>query len=104
MIAETYNYHIEGRIPFEAVEESLLLAILAAECLHGTPQVRLDAVFSADSAKRACVVDAGTEVGRDIARLFTGFLSRQFGEDNFRVERVGGQHAGHRDAATGVTQ
>ena len=77
MIAETYSYQIERGVPFEAVEESLLLAILAAECLHGTPQVRLDAVFRADAAKRACVVDAGTEVGRDIARLFTGFLSRQ---------------------------
>src|SRR5262245_60115087 len=97
MIAETYNYHIEQDVPFDAVEESLILAILAAEGLYGTPQVRLDAECSADIAKRSCVVDAVTEVGRDIARLFTGFLSRQFGEDNFTVERLGGQSTNHFD-------
>ena len=39
-----------------------------------------------------CVVDAATDVGRSIARIFTGFLSREFGEETFKVERVGDAH------------
>jgi len=33
-------------------------------------------------------VDAATDVGRAIARIFTGFLTREFGEEAFKVERV----------------
>jgi hypothetical protein len=33
-------------------------------------------------------VDAATPVGRTIAQIFTGLLSREFGEDAFTVERV----------------
>ena len=36
----------------------------------------------------ACVVDAATDVGRAIARIFTGFLTREFGEKAFKVERI----------------
>ena len=36
----------------------------------------------------ACAIEAGTPVGRDINRLFLGFVSREFGQDAFRVERV----------------
>jgi hypothetical protein len=35
----------------------------------------------------SCVIDAGTEVGRDIVRLFTGFAINEFGEEAFRVRR-----------------
>ena len=50
---------------------------------------------SACEKKRACVVDAGTEVGRHIARIFTGFLTREFGEEAFKVERVDETQAPH---------
>ena len=52
--------------------------------------VRLDASFCLDPTKRTCVVDGATEVGQAIARIFTGFLIREFGEEDFRVERIGG--------------
>ncbi len=50
--------------------------------------VRLDAGHHFDAEQRACIIDAGTPVGRDFNRLFTGFISREFGADAFRVERV----------------
>ena len=90
MNRELYRYNFDSKIPIQDVEESLLLAVLAAESLHGRSLVRLDASFCLDPKKRSCVVDAATEVGRAIARIFTGFLSREFGEEAFRVERVGG--------------
>ena len=76
------------RYRFQDVEESLLLAVLATESLHGRALIRLDASFCLDAGKRSCVVDAATEVGRAIARIFTGFLTREFGEEAFKVERI----------------
>ncbi len=89
MAQELYRYNFDSKIPFGEVEESLLLAVLAAEGIHGRTRVRLDASFSLDRAKRSCVVDAATEVGRSIARIFTGFVSHEFGEEAFKVERLG---------------
>lgn len=88
MTKELYRYTFEAGVSMEDIEASLLLALLAAESLHGEAQVRLDAAHFLDPGKRACVIDAGTPVGRDVNRLFAGFITREFGEDAFQVERV----------------
>lgn len=88
MINYVYRYGFQPQVPLEEVEASLLLALLATESLHGEAQVRLDAAHYLDVDQRACVIDAGTPVGRDLNRLFVGFLRREFGEDAFTVERV----------------
>jgi len=88
MSAEVYRYSFVSSVSFEEVEASLVLAVLAAESLHGAAQVRLDAGHAVDSSKRSCVVDASTRVGRDINRLFAGFIAREFGEGSFEVERL----------------
>ena len=86
---ELYRYNFGSTVPFQDIEESLLLAVLATECLHGRALVRLNASFCLDPKKRSCVVNAATEVGQAIARIFTGFLIREFGEKGFKVQRVG---------------
>jgi hypothetical protein len=88
MTKELYRYAFTADVPLEEIEASLLLAVLAAESLHGESQVRLDVAHFLDTDGRACVIDAGTAVGRDFNRLFVGFMRREFGEDSFRVERV----------------
>jgi hypothetical protein len=65
-----------------------MLAVLSAEGIHGRARVRLDAAFYLDEKKRACVVDAATPVGQTVAQIFTGLLTREFGEDAFTVERL----------------
>ena len=92
MSAEAFRYSFAPSVPFEEVEASFVLAIMAVESLHGQTQVRLDAAHAADAAKRTCVIDASTPVGRDLNRLFIGFISREFGEDSFQVERVDEHH------------
>lgn len=92
MTRELYRYEFQPDVPLEEVEASLLLAVLATESLHGESQVRLDASHYLDSDRRACVIDAGTPVGRDVNRLFVGFLRREFGEDAFQVARVDSTH------------
>ena len=56
-----------------------------------------------DAGKRSCVVDAATDVGRAIARIFTGFLTREFGEEAFQVQRIAGaQPIARAPGATGA--
>jgi hypothetical protein len=88
MSLEVYRYSFSPRVSFEDVEASFVLAIMATESLHGQAQVRLDAAHAVDADKRSCVIDASTPVGRDLNRLFIGFVSREFGQDSFEVERV----------------
>ena len=88
MSREVYRYSFVPAIPMAEVEESLLLAVLAAESLHGRSRVRLDVSYAVDAGKRACVIDASPPVGRDLCRIFTGFLSHEFGERAFTVRRV----------------
>lgn len=95
MTKELYRYEFEPHVPLEEVEASLLLAHIATESLHGEAQVQLDASHYLDTDQRACVVDASTSVGRDVNRLFIGFLRREFGQDAFTVERVDSIHQPH---------
>lgn len=88
MKRELYRYAIASDVPLEEVEATLLLAIWGTESLHGEAQTRLDAGHFLDRNRRAGVDDAGTPVGRDINRLFVGFLGREFGPESFRIERV----------------
>lgn len=88
MSRDIYKYEFSVDIPIQDVEQSLDLSVLTAESLHGRPQVRLDASFYLDREQRACIIDAGTEVGRNIASIFTGFLTSEFGEEAFKVKRI----------------
>ncbi len=88
MNKELYRYTFPPHVPLEEIEATLLLALWGAESLHGETQVRLDAAHFLDRDRRACVIDAATPVGRDVNRLFVGFVQREFGSDAFRVERV----------------
>lgn len=87
MTTDLYRYEFSDQTPTEDVEVALLLAVWGCEALHGQAQTRLDAAHVLDPAKRVCVIDAGTTVGRDLNRLFTGFLSRECGAKAFAVER-----------------
>ena len=88
MSRDVYRYTFDEKTSLTEVRDSLFLAVFSAEGIHGRAQVRLDAAFCLDEKKRACVVDAATPVGRTVAQIFTGLLTREFGEDAFAVERV----------------
>jgi hypothetical protein len=89
MPRDQYIYSFNCDVPLHDVEITLLLALVAVESLHGETQVRLDAKHEVDADRRACTIDAATPVGRDLNRLFAGFARREYGEDAFRVDRVG---------------
>jgi len=86
MLPATYFYSFRPEIPMAEVEDSLTLATMAAESLHGRSRVRLEARFVLEADRRACRIEAATPVGQDLASIFTGLLARQFGEEGFSVE------------------
>ena len=87
MSIRSYSYRFSDDISIPAVEETLLLAVIAAEGLHGRAKINLDASFRLIEGDRTCVIDAGNEVGQDIARIFTGLLTSELGESAFTIER-----------------
>jgi hypothetical protein len=88
VVTEIYRYKFEESLAAEDIEAALLLAIWGCEALHGEAQTRLDAAHFLDLEARACIIDAGTAVGRDFCRLFVNFLRRECGDDAFSVERA----------------
>lgn len=93
MHRRVYRYRFAPTVGAEDIEGTLLLALVGVEALYGESRVRLDAGFSFDPAARVCVLDATTGVGRDLSKLFLGFLGSQLGADAFRVERLADREA-----------
>ena len=81
MTKTIYRYSFSTNAPINDVEESLLLAVLATQGLHGEASTRLDGAYFFDANKRGCVIDASTELGEDFNRLFVSFLMREFGNE-----------------------
>ncbi len=82
-----YRYRFKRHIDIDDVQDTLTLAILGAENLHGRARVRLDGWWRLDRQRRRCTIDGSTTVGEDINRLFAGYLSREFGDRSFTVRR-----------------
>jgi len=88
MSREAYRYTFEDDVSMKEVGNSLSLAALAAEGIHGRVRITLDASFRLDGESRVCVIDGTTAVGQSIAAVFTEFLAREFGEDACKVKRT----------------
>jgi len=83
-----YRFSFSDDLDMTNVEETLLFSLIVIEQLHGESATRLEARTLLDLERRKCVIDASRRIGRDLARLFTGFLTREFGPDAFEVERA----------------
>lgn len=87
-MTEVYRYTFQPSVQMTEVEASLLLATWSCEALHGESQVRLDAGHVLDELQHKLVIDATTKVGKDLNRILTGFLQREYRAMDFTVERV----------------
>lgn len=72
------------------VEATLHLAILAGEGLFGEARVRMEVAYHLDTPRWVVLLDGRTSAGDAVVRIFTAFITREFGEDAFGVRRVGG--------------
>jgi len=82
-------YRFTESVEMSEITDTLLLAVAAAEALHGRAKVNLDASFELSESERICRIGADNEVGKDIAKIFTEYLSLEIGEGAFVVEQVG---------------
>ena len=98
---ELYRFRFADDLPDGKIAQRLLLAALNVENLVGEAQMRLDADFHIDRATRVVEIDRSSEVGRSIAKLFTRYLSKEFGDGCYTVERVSETH---RPAVSGTAQ
>ena len=87
MSSLVYRYQFPSEIPFVDIEAGVVLALFATCSLHGESQTRMDAAHVVFEESRTVVIEADTDVGRDLNRLFCGFVTREFGENAFDVER-----------------
>ncbi len=88
MNTTAYRYRFSPEVRLEDVEASLVLTFFATESIHGESQVYLDAGHYFDPDTRTCVIDASCPVGRDLNRIFVGFLRRELDSQAFNVEAI----------------
>jgi hypothetical protein len=88
MTQETYKYRFDQAVPGQEMEDTFMLALLAVESLHSCSRVRMEVGFVIDKPNRICIINAVTPVGRDLARIFTGFATREYGERAVQIERI----------------
>ena len=83
-----YRFELAQRVDPEEAERTLQLAVLGAEGLFGPAWVRLDVGYRREPGGRALIIDGRTEVGAAVVRIFTSFMTREFGEESFSVRRL----------------
>jgi hypothetical protein len=88
MSKTVYRYQFENEVPLDQAEAALIMAIIAAEALHGQAEVRLSMRYLFGDEKHACVIDGDNEVTRQLVLIFTQFLIHEFGEDAFQVTLI----------------
>lgn len=85
MNREVRSYLFNASVQPSELGNTLFLAVLAAEGLHGQSRVRLEATYSLNKQGNTCAIDASNKIGSDISRIFTSFAIREYGEDGFFV-------------------
>jgi site-specific DNA-adenine methylase len=89
MTEDHYEFEFNKSADMAKVENSLLMAVIAAEGIHGRSKVNLDARFNTSLDDRRSQVNADNSVGEDIAKVFTEFLNLEIGEYSFRISKNG---------------
>ncbi len=85
MTRAVYRFTFSRAADLVEAEATLHLALYASEGLFGSARVRLEFGYQLDASRNAMLVDATTEVGSVVARIFTALLLREIGEGAFEV-------------------
>ena len=83
-----YRYQFKPHVSFDDLRALLDLAMYGTTSLYGETQVRLNARYSFDEAKRSFMIDASTPVGSALNYLFLGYARGQFTDEAFTVRRA----------------
>ena len=72
----------------DVLKALVLLAIKETELIFGRARRKLETNYELFPRKVACMIEGGTECGEHLAKLLSGFLIKQVGEEGFRVNRL----------------
>ena len=92
-MTQAYRYQFRQGVELRDAEDTLLLALLAAEGVFGEARVRMDGGYSPDRDARTLTVDATTAVGQFANAVFMAYILKEFGRDAFTVRRLAGEVA-----------
>lgn len=85
MDGKHYVFTFSDTVPMAGVDETLLMAVVAAEGIHGRARVRLDVKFATNAEGRTCTVSADSEAGQSVAKIFAELLVLEIGDGAFEV-------------------
>ena len=80
------RFVVDRDVPVDLVEDALLLALVAAEALHGKRAVEAVGLRFPTETDRDAIVNARTKAGECVAQILHGFLVSMIGHDAFHVE------------------
>ena len=84
MIRTVYKFTFDDSVAMDDVERILALSAIPVESIHGESAMLVDGRFAVNKRRRTCLIDAESQLGNDLARVFTGFLNINSG-GSFRV-------------------
>jgi hypothetical protein len=82
------RFTVKGEAIRAEVEEDVLLALFASECIFGKPRVRLEVSYRIQDQGQTCLLETAGEAGEAAACIFTGLLTVRYGETGYRVKRL----------------
>ena len=85
MIRTVYKFSFDDSFAMDDVEQILALSVIPVESIHGESAMLVDGRFAVNKRRRTCLIDAESQLGNDLARVFTGFLNAKAG-GSFRVD------------------
>ena len=84
---ESITLTLSSDVPFENAQDTLQLAVMAAQSLHGAERVELEAPALLDAVSNSVTIGSDTDVGRTLATIFLGYIRREYGASAARVNR-----------------
>lgn len=88
MNTSVYRYRFTEDVRTRDIESALDVALFSVRTLHGEAKARMEVGYVFDRATHTLIVDGATACGRSLAKLLTGHLTRQLGEEGFRLDRL----------------
>jgi len=86
--AIVYKFTVPKRGDADLLKAILALAVKETEIIYGSARLKLETDYKLVLNRPACLIEGGTECGEHLAKLMSGFLIKQFGENGFRVDRL----------------
>lgn len=83
-----YRFTIKPGAASGLLEAMVNLALRETELIFGKARLKLETSCELSPKKTSCVIEGGTECGEHVAKLVSGFLLKQVGDEGFTVERL----------------